>query len=474
MKLALLVPDGVGVRTFLHSSFLERWRQIGDVVVWHDLPDRVEALLPEAPAAGHGGVRFARLPPWREGVAERLLRLAKLHAGLFAYADRAAASLVLGFSRPRGRLRNRALHHAARLLGRVAATPAGVRRLDRRHAAAARRSPAFGAHRAALAAERPDVVFCTHQRASRAVLPMLAAQAAGVPAATFVYSWDNLPKGRMAVHAGRFLVWSEAMARELLRLHPETDPRHVRVVGTPQFEPYFERLLRRPRATFLAGLGLAGLGVDPALRVVLFSGDDLTTSPHDPLYLRDLARAVAAMPAGERPAILFRRCPPDRGDRYRAVLAEHPEIVVAEPAWDASAEGDWTQVLPRPEDRALLANLVAHCDAVVNLGSTMALDFAVAGKPAVWVAYDPVDDPAWSAASIYRLPHFAPVHRLQPVVWAASAEGLGPALRHALARPAERREAREAWIDETLARPLDGASERTVEALVEIGRARGR
>jgi hypothetical protein len=292
---------------------------------------------------------------------------------------------------------------------------------------------------------------------------MLAAREAGIPAATFVYSWDNLPKGRMAVHADRYLVWSDGMARELLRHHPEADPRHVRVVGTPQFEPYFDRLLLRPREDFLARLG-----VDPTRRVVLFSGDDEATSPHDPLYLRDLAIAVAGFPDAERPRIVFRRCPPDVSDRYAEVLGAHPEIAVAEPRWERPEGGDWTQVLPLPEDRVELANLVAHCDAVVNLGSTMAIDFALAGKPAVWVAYDPIRDPRWTASDIYRLPHFAPVHRLQPVGWAARPGDLAPALRAALAHPGAKRAARAAWIRETLAEPVDGASERTVEALLAI------
>lgn len=461
MRLALLVPDGMGLRNFLLTSVLDQLEAHDDAVVWHALP--TAAADATAPVR-EGRVRAAPLPPYREGLASRVLRQAKIYAQLYRHRHTDAADVMLGFRRPRGRWQNHVVARSAQLLGRLAAGDGGAR-LHAWHAGAVRRE-ALAEFTAWLATERPDVVLCTHQRASRAVPAMMAARLAGIPTVTFVYSWDNLPKGRMAVHADHVLVWSETMRDELRRYEPERDPRTIHVVGTPQFDPYFDPSLRQTREAFLGGLGL-----DPTRSVVCFSGDDRATSPYDPRYLDDLATALAAVAPQARPQILFRPCPVDDVARYAEVLERHPEIVVSVPAWRAVGD-DWTGVLPTAEDQALLANVVAHCDTVVNIGSTMAMDFAILGKPAVFLAYErPEGDTApWRVGDLYRLPHFRTVHEGQPVAWARDRESLGPAVLGALTNPEDGDAARQAWIDAIVLRPLDAAGERIFATVRDVAR----
>ncbi len=460
MKVVLVVPDGVGIRNFLYTRFLDLLAERAEVVAWHVLPEHVLATQQGR------SIRFEPLPYVREGLAARVLRQAKIYAQLYWRYEEDAAGVVLKFRRPSGSLLTRAVAHTAHLLGWAVRTPDGAAWLDRGHAEAA--SGASGAagdgalepFEAFLRREKPDVVFCTHQRASRAVPALLAARRLGIPTATFVYSWDNLPKGRMAVHADHALVWSDRMRAELLGYYPEVAPERVHVVGTPQFEPHLDPSLARSREEFLGGLGL-----DPSRPVVCFSGDDMATSPFDPAYLADLAKALRQRPG---PQILFRRAPTDPGGRYGEVLAAYPEIAVCDPAWKAG-EGDWTQVAPLPEDLALLANVARHCDAVVNLGSTMGMDFAIFDKPAIYVAYDPPGVGDWRVMDLYRLPHFRCVHAIQPVYWAHGAGDLGDLVHHALDHPEEKREARARWLRETVAHPLDRASERCAGVILGLG-----
>jgi len=453
-KIVLVIPDGVGIRNFLYTKFLDLLATEAEVVAWHVLPDHVLR------SKDGRAVRFEPLPYVREGLAARVLRQAKIYAQLYWRYEEDAADVMLQARRPSGGALSRAVGQTAHLLGRLVPTPDGAAWLDRSHAAAASGDDDLAPFEAFLRRERPDVVFCTHQRASRAVPALLAARKLGIPTATFIYSWDNLPKGRMAVHADRFLVWSEAMKAELLLYYPEMDPGRVRVVGTPQFEPHLEPALARPREEFLGGLGL-----DPARPVVCFSGDDEMTSPSDPVYLQDLAVALRKLP--EPPQILFRRAPTDVSGRYAGVLARFPEITVSEPAWQAG-DGDWTQVAPLPEDLGLLTNVARHCEVVVNLGSTMGMDFAVFDKPAVYICYNPPDPGRRDIMNVYRLPHFRSVHALQPVYWARSADDLGEQVRRALENPGEKSEARARWLRRTVAFPLDRASERCAAALMEL------
>ncbi|MDQ2805441.1 MAG: hypothetical protein M3Z04_00755 [Chloroflexota bacterium] len=459
MNLLLVIPDGTGIRNFLCTDFVDAVLTAGSVSVWHALPP---ASLAPFQARWGDRVRWLPLPPAREGIVARVLRQAKVYGQLY-WQRESGLDLVLRQLRPRGRLTVRVLGTAARLLGRVAAGPRRLHWLDRLHWAAA----GWGdqtAYATVLRTVRPDVVFCTHQRAGRAVPALLAARRAGIPTATFIYSWDNLPKGRMAVPADHYLVWSRHMAAEMTAYYPDVAAARVHVVGTPQFEHYWNAALLQPRAAFLARLGLSA-----ERSVICFSGDDMASSPYDPAYLADLAAAVRALSVAQRPQIVFRRSPADGGERYAAVLARYPEITVSDPLWTRPAVGeDWTAAVPTPADVALLANLVAHCDLVVNIGSTMAMDFAVKGKPAIYLRYNPVDLPAdsdWTITNIYALPHFRSVHALQPVYWAESAADLGGLVQQVLAQPAAKATARQAWLDHHVQAPLDRAGARCLTAL---------
>jgi hypothetical protein len=461
MKFLIITPDGLGIRNFLCGPLIQLLPSDAEVSVWHNFS---EANL--APHREHWGdrVKWRRLPFFREGLRERVLRQAKIYGQLYWQYEEDASDATLTFLKPSGRFLNHAVARTAQNLGRVLGNQKGVVWLDRRHAAVASAPSQLEVFKKLLEEERPDVVFCTHQRASAAVPVMLAARSLGIPTATFIYSWDNLPKGRMAVHADHFLVWSDFMKDELLRYYPEVQPERVHVVGTPQFEHYFDESLVLSREEFLQSVGL-----DPLRKVICFSGDDLTTSPHDPEYLADLAQALRTLPDSQRPQILFRRCPGDLSDRYQWVIEKYPEIAVSDPLWSAPANGDWSQRIPTMADIALLANVVNHSDVVINLGSTMAMDFAVFDKPGIFIAYDPSSrNGIWTVKTTYRLPHLRSAHELQPVYWARGREELADLVVRALENPQEKSGARQEWLRKHVMHPLNRASERCNDALRKI------
>ena len=453
----IIIPNGVGIRNFFCTQFIDLLLQTGTVCVWHALP-----AIDIAPFRERWGDRvvWRELPAIGDPLLERLVRQAKIHAQLF-WQLRLDPQTPIQPRRPPARLLPRLVELASRALGRLASGPRRIVLLDRLHQALASRASHVPAFERFLREEKPDAVFCGHQKALRAVPAMLAARRLGIPTATFIYSWDNLPKGRMPVSADRYFVWSAFMRDELVRLYPDVSPDRVRIVGTPQFESYHDASLIEPREKFLRGLGL-----EPGRPVVCFSGDDELTSPHDPVYLEDLAEAMQLVPAAERPQILFRRSPVDRSGRYAAVLAKHPEITVSDPLWRSHSDGEWSQIVPTRDDVALLVNVVCHSDLVINVGSTMAMDFAAFDKPAIFIAYDPpARDAHWSIENIYRLPHFKTTHELQPVHWARSRAEIGPVVMHALKHPEEKSVERLRWLHLHVAQPMDHASQRLSDAL---------
>ncbi len=471
----MVVPDGPGYRNFVlgrMTSFLS-----GRLTLQHGFPTKLVDPASDRLAEQPGPeieTRHEPLPQFFEGATVRILREAKSLSQLYRRRDEDEGALQLERLRAVGSslgLRHRTAMSMARAIAR---STRSLNALDDALDSAVARTRACRAMTERLRVLAPDAVFCTHQRASSAMPTMVAARRLGIPTATFVYSWDNLAKGRMPIRADWYFLWGPQMLREFETYFPEfveTHPDRVVQTGTPQFDPHFEKKRIVSRRDFLTRLGL-----DPARPVVLFSGDDLSTSPRDPDLLRDLAeglrRESTRLPAQERPQLIFRRCPADLSERYREVLDDHPDIVELRPLW-RHLEGDWRGALPTQDDVTLLANLVHNCDLVVNLGSTMALDFALFDKPAVFIAYEPGPSPLpWSTSKIYRLPHFRLVHDLAPVHWARSREELGPVVVDCLRQPGALGEARRRWIHALCGPHVEGAGERCALALEAIARSR--
>ncbi len=468
MKFLLLFPDGIGLRNFVLTHFLSNLSEKGDVLVWHALP---EGAIQHHVKTYAGRVRWEALPHHREGQLPFFFRRAKSFAQLY-WQDQPGTDVLLKQIVGQGKNLYRLRNQLSEVLGRAFShSHSQILSLNKAHAWFVERLPYFKNYLDFLRKERPNIVFCSHQRSETAVPAMLAAGKLGIPTATFIYSWDNLPKGRMAVQADYFLVWSEHMRDEMHRYYPDVSPERVFIIGTPQFENYFNPSLVESRSEFFQRLGL-----NPLRSAICFSGDDFTTSPYDPQYLADLAQGLRSILEDSRPQIIFRRAPTDVTHRYDAILESYPEIVESRPAWIPLVGEDWSKVIPTEEDSRLLVNIVKHCDLVVNLGSTMGLDFAILDKPTVFVAYQPQGsqlDSRWNIDDVYRLPHFETVHRLQPVYWARSKEELIVTVLRGLEYPDEKRHSRNEWIRTIARAPLDQASQRCVQALIEIAQKNG-
>jgi hypothetical protein len=459
VRAVITIPDGLAARNFCDPGFLAAITEQADTILWHHLTERQAA---EIPAPWRDLIELEPLPPVADSRALAIVRLARTMAQLACFQDPNTSAALARVDSATG-LRARTQRRLAQTLAASGSSRRGLARLDRLHDRLAGRLVTVAAAERFLRTSAADVVLITNQRSLPALPAALAARRLGIPVVTFVYSWDNLPKRRSTVLGDHWLVWGSRMRDHVLRYHPEVDPATVHVVGTPQFEVHTRAELLLDRAAFLHPLGL-----DPARPVICFSGDDATTSPFDQAYLADLATALGAVPTAEQPQILFRRAPGDRTDRYDRVLREHPAIAVSDPAW-YSSEHSWEGVVPSAADQALLANVAAHCELVINVGSTMAMDFALLDKPAAYLAYQPAGATgAWDIDAIYRLPHFRSVHRTQPVHWVRSRDQLAAVVLDALADPTAKTAGRAAWLAEELTLPIAGAGARCAAVLAAV------
>ncbi|HET7451946.1 MAG TPA: hypothetical protein VFL12_04355, partial [Thermoanaerobaculia bacterium] len=146
----VIVPNGVGIRNFFCTPFIDRLLESGSVAVWHAL-----AAHDIAPFRERWGTEVAwrDLPPVRDGLLERLARQAKIHAQLY-WQLRLDPATPIQPRRPPARRTARLIESFSRTLGRLAAGPRRIVWLDRLHQALAGRASHTRVFERVLAEER--------------------------------------------------------------------------------------------------------------------------------------------------------------------------------------------------------------------------------------------------------------------------------------------------------------------------------
>ena len=266
-----------------------------------------------------------------------------------------------------------------------------------------------------LIKEKPSLIFLTNQRPLSAIAPLLAAQDLNIPTVTFIYSWDNLPKGMMVVKSDYYFVWSNHMKEELMFYYPDVLENNIRVVGTPQFEIHYQPELIIRKEEFYKTYNL-----DLERKYICFSGDDVTTSPNDEFYLEDVAKAVEELnKQGNNLGVIYRKCPVDFTDRHKNIYDKYKSVIILiDPLWDKLGS-NWNRVMPTKKDMSLLASTVFYTEMVINIGSSMVFDYAAQNKPCAYLNYntEKKKDAKWSIEKIYKYIHFQSMPDKNAVLW---------------------------------------------------------
>ncbi|MBL8214271.1 MAG: hypothetical protein JNK87_26360 [Bryobacterales bacterium] len=460
--LALLVPDGVGVRNFLIGPFLRQLPRHWEAHAFHSIP---EAFLPIFQEGLNGSVHWQNLQDYRPDRLTLGLQYSLGYAQMYWARTKSMQHIL---AQPiRGSWKNRALNSTAKLLGRWSAGPSRMQLLEKAHCEAASHRPETRCYAKAFGQIHPDVVFSTNQRPSQVLPAVLAAQSEGIPCATFIFSWDNLSsKGRIIAPFDYYLVWSNHMRSELLHYYPHIKAQQVHVVGTPQFEPYGDPALLWTREEFFERIG-----ADPTRKLICYSGGDAGTCPEDPKHVEVLMGLIRDGHIAGDPQVIVRPVPVDDGTRYLPARHKYPELIWAQPEWVHTEPGNWSKVIPTPADVQFLANLTQHVDLNINLGSTMTLDFGIHDKPVVNVAFDVADPPIFGMPVwdyYYFFEHYRPVVALGAARPARSPEELAEHVNTYLANPSLDREGRRRLLDMQVTGSLCGASGRIHEVLDAI------
>lgn len=449
-KILILLPDGVGLRNFAFTSFVKIGEEMGwEVVFWNHTPFDLNGL-------GYKEINLQGKPRPQTD----LLKRAKIEAELdhFTKEFNDPVYQTYKFSASKKGIKTIIKYIIVKSLTETYKGENGLQELRYKLKVSERKGELYKNCKAVLEKEKPDLVFCTNQRPVNAIAPLTAAQDLGIPTSTFIFSWDNLPKATLVVEPDYYFVWSEYMKGELLSYYPHINEEQIAITGSPQFEPHYDLSLRQSREVFFTEHGL-----DLSKKYICFSGDDVTTSPDDPQYLNDLANAIGELNSkGQNLGIIFRRCPVDFSERYDKILEKHKDLIVSiAPKWEKAGES-WNTVLPTKEDLRLQINTILHTEVVVNLASSMVFDFALFGKPCLYLNYEAEkkNKPDWSPGKVYNFVHFRSMPSGEEVFWLNSKNEIEDKLEEALLNPNSKIQKALEWFTRINISPAEKASER--------------
>lgn len=424
-RIVIVTPDGTGIKNYLYSAVFKDSK--ASLCLFHNFDeDTLSEIGNQVEIDDH-----LVIPKYSESVREKYLR-ELIHAARIEYNAKTQNNPTIYAFRKRKHksLKLKLFHKAVSFHAKLISNYNAILKLEARYNKALRKNEFYRKVVQILEQYQPDVLFCTHQRALKAPTIFAAAMDLGIPTTTVIYSWDNLPKARLALKADKYLAWSKHMKQELKLFYPEIDEAKIIVTGTPQFEFYSNSENLFPKEEFYNRFNL-----DPAKKLICFSGDDVKTSPYDPHYLNDLLGGLTKSGMADGYQIIFRRCPVDLSGRYDWVLEKFPDLIRdIPPMWNFNSKV-WTAVYPVFEDIKLLVSLAYYCDAVINVGSTMAFDFGMFQKPCIYINYDHKPDPNWSVKTIYNYQHFRSMPSKKAVYWLNSKEEIPQMVQQTIQNP---------------------------------------
>jgi hypothetical protein len=458
-KIFILLPDGVGLRNFAFTNFHKIGVENGfDITFWNNTPFQLKKL----------GFKEIKIEKAKTHYFTDIYKNVRKHIELNLNIKKSDDIVYDTYRFPfnyKG-IKNKIKSFTAQLLIYFYSSEKGLKVIRKKIKKNEKKTVYYQKCLETLQNEKPAIIFCTNQRPTLAIAPILAAKQLGIPTATFIFSWDNLPKATMVIETDYYFVWSEHMKNELLTYYPYIEERQIFISGTPQFETHFniDNLVSRD-------LFFQQNNLDVNKKYICYSGDDITTCPDDSEYLKDVAEAVRNLnDEGNNLGIIFRRCPVDFSDRYDKVLEDYKEIIISiAPAWQKINE-DWNTILPTQADIILHANTIKHTEMVVNLGSSMVFDYISFKKPCAFINYDVADkkDKNWSVSKIYNYIHFRSMPHKESVVWLNSSKEIAQKIKSSLLNSNTIIDNAQNWFEKINQVPPQLASQRIWEGIKQI------
>ena len=222
------------------------------------------------------------------------------------------------------------------------------------------------------------LLLTTHAHFSGEGELIRSAHACGIPTVGMVRSWDNVHKG-IKTRPRQVVVWNEINRQEVIQLEGYA-PRNVHVLGSPQFDAYFQQDRLWSRSKLAAHFGL-----DSNRPIILFATlGNFNPSFDETCWMSVLLRAIEDGQIEGQPQVICRLHPWSRLEQFQK-FESHSDVRLSYVGryWPAL---NWYMTR---EDVDVMANVLAHADVVITPGSTMALEAAIFDRPTIIPIFHP-------------------------------------------------------------------------------------
>ncbi len=306
---------------------------------------------------------------------------------------------------------------------------------------------------------KPDAAFSLTPFLPNEEMALRGVVDRGVPACASILSFDNITsQGWFPLTLDQYLVWSRYDAGALKRAYPQVSPDTIEIVGSPQFDFYFN-----PRYRWTDEEWRSRLGLPPRVPVILFGGGHYFCAPHEPNFLLQLDSAIESGELPKDAVILFRCHPVDPIERWLPILKQTRHVVRDDP-WKRGPISGHTNV--RDYDIQKLASTLYHCAVHVNVASTMVIDGAILDRPQVGPAYDDTPGRKFdrSAREVYLQEHYLPITNSGGLDIVRSRTELIAAVRSGLDNPGRLSKGRKKLVEEICTYSDGRSTERVLAA----------
>ncbi len=458
-KLGIVITDGVGFRNFMLSNFMEEVSlQFDAVIIYSGLPKSAyQNKLPSSIEIEELEVFTESKLTWFFRKWKEVAHLQK-HASFYGMKD----NLVSGY--PKTKSVRSLLVKIIYFFTRFIHSDASISMAEKGQFLSFSKHEVTKSYLKLLKEDQPAHVFFTHQRPPFLAPFLVAAKKLKIPVSTFIFSWDNLAsKGRMLGTFDHFLVWSDLMKAELLYFYPRAKKENVKVVGTPQFEPYVMPKYETIMEDFYKKFQL-----NDQKKVICYSCADVSIGKNDPVVIAAIANAIRNHKIKDKVQLLVRTSPAEDDSRFKSIREEYSEIIWNVPKWNLTRENhaeSWSQRVPNEEDIKDLRAILEYADLNINMCSTMSLDFMLFNKPVINTVFGNESNGLYNDQRFLNYDHYKKVVESGAVTIAKNETELIAQINEALINPKERTAQRKGMIDLQIGKPLLDTSKRIAETL---------
>lgn len=248
----------------------------------------------------------------------------------------------------------------------------------------------------------------------------------------------------------KIAVLSEDMKRDAMEVHGISEERLL-VVGSIRMDYLLRPYAYRPRDEFLKSIG-----ADSEKRLLLFATIHPLVYPQHSDIIRIILDAIRSGKIQE-PAQLMVSYLGDDTTPYPELFAGEENLIL-KPAKE------------KPH-KDYIANILHHADVSIAIGSTMSLEAAAVGTPAIWIGFDgfkKYEKPEDSIKHSFKMDYLSRCLEGGGIRLAESAEGLIVTINEYLSDRNKDAEKRRALLEKIFYKPDGRAAERLVEEIIRL------